>query len=225
MSSTETTELARPGAGAGIPPGAEAALHSRAELDRETDRLHEALGHLGWAREECALYAPLTLEIRKRKEEAGATILAHSYQTPDILFGIADFRGDSLQLSVEASRTPARAIVFCGVRFMAETAKILSPDKTVLLPAPDAGCSLDESITGEDVRDLRRRNPDAAVVCYVNTRAEVKAESDVCCTSANALRVIQGVPARRILFVPDRLMAENLQAQTDKEIISWRGTC
>lgn len=200
-------------------------VHSRAELEREAERLHGALEHLGWARQECAPFAPLTLEIRKRAAAAGATIIAHSYQTPDILYGIADFRGDSLALSLEASKTAADAIVFCGVRFMAETAKILSPGKTVLLPAADAGCSLDESITAGDVRELRRRYPDAGVVCYVNTKAEVKAESDVCCTSANAMQVVEGIPQKRILFVPDNLMGRNVQQQTEKEIIPWHGTC
>lgn len=212
--------LRRPGSTGTAPPGGR-----RAGLERETDRLFHALGHLGWVREECGLFAPLTLEIRRLKEEAGATILAHSYQTPDILYGIADFRGDSLQLSIEASKTSADVIVFCGVRFMAETAKILSPEKRVLLPAPDAGCSLDESITAADVRRLRRQYPDAAVVCYVNTTAAVKAESTVCCTSANGLEIVEGIPERQILFVPDQLMGKNLQARTKKEIIPWRGTC
>jgi quinolinate synthase len=199
--------------------------HTRDELRRESERLHGQLGNLGWAAEECALFAPLTLEIRKRAAATGATILAHSYQTPDILYGIADFRGDSLALSLEASQTPAEVIVFCGVRFMAETAKILSPGKTVLLPAADAGCSLDESITGADVRRLRQEHPGAAVVCYVNTKAEVKAESDVCCTSGNARRVVEAIPERRIVFVPDNLMGRNLQKETDKEIVPWHGTC
>lgn len=194
-------------------------------LERETSRLYEALHHVGWTREECSLHAPLTLEILERKESRRATILAHSYQTPDILYGVADYRGDSLGLSQEARRTDADVIVFCGVRFMAETAKILSPEKTVLLPAPDAGCSLSESITGQDVRALRAEHPDAAVVCYVNTSAEVKAESDVCCTSANALKVVESLPQAKIIFLPDVFMAKNLQPLTDKRIIPWRGTC
>ena len=202
-----------------------ASPHQRRSIDREAELLYSSLGRLGWALEECALYAPLTLEIRRLKEKMGATILAHSYQVPEILYGIADFRGDSLQLSQEAKKTEAEVIVFCGVRFMAETAKILSPEKTVLLPAPDAGCSLDESITAEDVRRLKQKYPDAAVVCYVNTRAAVKAESTVCCTSANGLAVVEGRPEKRIIFVPDLLMARNIQAQTKKEIIPWRGTC
>jgi quinolinate synthase len=196
-----------------------------ASLERETDRLHEALGECGWAREECGLYAPLTLEIRHLAREKNAVILAHSYMTPDIQAGIADYRGDSLGLSEKARDTDADVIVFCGVRFMAETAKILSPSKTVLHPAPDAGCSLSESITGADVRDLRERYPDAAICCYVNTSAEVKAECDVCVTSANALAIVNALEEDQVVFLPDKYMAENIRAHTDKEIIGWDGVC
>ncbi|MHC4391963.1 MAG: quinolinate synthase NadA, partial [Planctomycetota bacterium] len=147
-------------------------------VSQETARLEESLRSCGWSEAECRLYAPLTLEIRDRAKAMNAVILAHSYMTPDIQYGIADFRGDSLGLSREARDTEAETIVFCGVRFMAETAKILSPDKRVLHPAPDAGCSLSESITAEDVRRLRVENPGAAVVCYINTSAAVKAECD-----------------------------------------------
>lgn len=198
---------------------------TKEQLERETDRLHEALAHVGWTRGECALYAPLTLEIRELAKRKRAVILAHSYQTPDILYGIADFRGDSLGLSEEARDTDADVIVFCGVRFMAETAKILSPGKVVIHPAPDAGCSLSESITAADVRRLRAEHPGAAVVCYVNTSAEVKAECDACCTSANALAVVEGLPERKIIFVPDKFMAANLRTLTKKEIIGYEGSC
>jgi quinolinate synthase len=198
---------------------------SKDELATETERLFAALAQVGWTRGECALHAPLTLEIRRRAREKRAVILAHSYQTPDILFGIADFRGDSLGLSEAARDTDAEMIVFCGVRFMAETAKILSPKKTVLLPAPDAGCSLSESITAADVRRLRAANPGAAVVCYVNTSADVKAECDACCTSANALAVVEGLAERTIVFLPDKFMAANLRAMTTKEIVDWDGRC
>ncbi len=195
-------------------------------LAAETDRLHGALIHAGWTREECALHAPLTLEIRERARARNAVILAHSYMTPDILYGIADFRGDSLGLSEAARDTDAEVIVFCGVRFMAETAKILSPGKTVLLPAIDAGCSLSESIAGEDVRRLRAEHPGAAVVCYVNTDAAVKAECDACVTSANAVDVVMGLPERKIVFLPDKYMAANLRNSCPgKEIIDWDGRC
>jgi quinolinate synthase len=198
---------------------------TKEQLETETGRLFAALAHVGWTRAECALHAPLTLEIRERAKAKRAVILAHSYQTPDILFGIADHRGDSLGLSVVARDTDADAIVFCGVRFMAETAKILSPGKLVLHPAPDAGCSLSESITAADVQRLRAENPDAAFVCYVNTSAEVKAECDACCTSANALAIVEALPEKKVVFLPDRFMAENLRALTSKEIVSYDGTC
>ncbi len=191
----------------------------------EAERLFGKLSKLGWTMDECLLYAPLTLEINALKAEKNAVILAHSYQTPDIVYGIADFVGDSYQLSAEAAQTPADTIVFCGVRFMAETAKILSPQKTVLLPAPDAGCSLSESITAQDVRDLKARHPGVPVVTYVNTSADVKAESDVCCTSANALKIVNALPDRRIIFLPDEFMAKNLAKQTDKTLIGWHGRC
>lgn len=194
-------------------------------LQAETDRLAALLSHVGWGRDECEFYAPLTLRIREAARDRNAVILAHSYQTPDILFGVADFRGDSLGLSLEARDTKADVIVFCGVRFMAETAKVLSPGKTVLLPAPDAGCSLSESITGADVRRLRALHPGAAFVCYVNTSAEVKAECDVVCTSANALAVVEGVPQDEVVFLPDRFMAENLKALSRKRILHYDGRC
>jgi quinolinate synthase len=154
-----------------------------------------------------------------------AVILAHSYVTPDVQFGIADCRGDSLGLSEKARDTDADVIVFCGVRFMAETAKILSPAKTVLLPAPDAGCSLSEGVTADDVRRLRRAHPAAAFVCYVNTSAAVKAECDVVCTSANALAIVEGVPEREIVFLPDRFMAANLARLTKKTVIGFDARC
>jgi len=202
-----------------------AATFPKEALDREAERLEKALRGVGWSRWECALIAPLTLEIARLKRERNAVILAHSYQTPDIVYGVADFRGDSLGLSIAARDTDADVIVFCGVRFMAETAKILSPGKTVLLPAVDAGCSLSESITAGDVRRLRREHPDAAVVCYVNTDAAVKAECDCCVTSANAVEVVEKLPAKKIVFLPDRHMAANLKTMTSKTIIPYHGTC
>lgn len=195
------------------------------EIAREAGRLHMLLGKVGWSRAGCELIAPLTAEINRLKEEQNAVILAHSYVTPDLLYGIADHMGDSLGLSKVAAQTDADVIVFCGVRFMAETAKILSPEKRVLLPAPDAGCSLADSITADDVRELKAKYPGVPVVCYVNTSAAVKAECDACCTSANSLAVVDSMPGDRVIFLPDKMMAANIQPHTDKELISWDGTC
>lgn len=175
--------------------------------------------------DECLLYAPLTLQINQLKAQKDAMVLAHSYQTPDIVYGIADFVGDSYELSKKAVESKAQTIVFCGVRFMAETAKIMNPHKTVLLPAPDAGCSLSESITAEDVRQLKKENPGCPVVVYVNTSADVKAESDVCCTSANALKIINALPQPKIIFIPDEFMSKNLQMLTEKQLVGWAGRC
>lgn len=171
------------------------------------------------------MYAPLTLEINRFKKENDVVILAHSYQSPDIVYGIADFVGDSYGLSVKAKEAKASTILFCGVIFMAETAKILNPSKRVLIPSIEAGCSLADSITAEDVRKLKKDNPGLPVVCYVNTTAEVKAESDVCVTSSNALKIIQALPDRKIIFIPDKRMAQNLGQLTDKEIVAWDGVC
>ncbi|MCC7478734.1 quinolinate synthase NadA [bacterium] len=198
---------------------------SEAQIAAEAACLHERLQHVGWGMLECEMIAPLTLEINKLKAETGSVVLAHSYQTPDIIYGIADHVGDSLALSQAAAKTEAGTIVFCGVRFMAETAKILSPSKKVLLPAPNAGCSLSESITAADVRALKAQHPGAPVVCYVNTSAEVKAECDACCTSANALAVVEAMEGPKVLFVPDKYMAANLRPLSSKEIISWDGDC
>ncbi|MBI4361128.1 quinolinate synthase NadA [Candidatus Micrarchaeota archaeon] len=199
--------------------------HALPAVQEEAERLYGKLRHLGWTMQECQLYAPLTLEINQLKKQRNAIVLGHSYQTPDIIYGISDFVGDSFELSKKASETNADTIVFCGVRFMAETAKILSPEKTVLLPAPDAGCSLSESITAQDVRDLKKKHPGAPVVMYVNTSADVKAEADVCCTSANALKIINHLPDEKIIFLPDQFMAQNLAKLTDKKIIGWHGKC
>lgn len=196
-----------------------------AVLDAEAERLHERLAHVGWSLRECALIAPLTLRIRALAVAKNAVILGHSYMTPDVLFGVSDHRGDSLGLSKIARDTAADVIVFCGVRFMGETAKILSPQKTVLLPDPDAGCSLSEAITGADVRRLREQHPGAAFVCYVNTSADVKAECDVVCTSANALAIVEAVPQPVVVFLPDRYMAANLRRLTTKQIIGYDGRC
>ncbi|KUG20413.1 quinolinate synthetase [hydrocarbon metagenome] len=163
-------------------------------------------------------------DILRLKEERGATILAHNYQLPEVQ-DIADLLGDSLELARAAASLDSRVIVFCGVNFMAETAAILSPDKTVLLPAGDACCPMAEMITAEEVRSLRERFPDAAVVCYVNTTAGVKAESDICCTSANAVEVVRSLDEEQVIFVPDRNLARYVARFTDKEILPWEGYC
>ena len=180
------------------------------ELDSEAARLFSRLGPLGWSIDACRTYAPLTLEINRLKKEKNAVILAHSYQTPDIIYGVADFTGDSYGLSKQAAQTKAGTIIFSGVKFMAETAKLLNPQKKVYVPSMDAGCSLADDISAEDVRMLRKQHPGAPVVCYVNTTAEVKAESDVCCTSANAKKIVESFQERKIIFIPDEHMAKNL---------------
>lgn len=194
------------------------------EIAAETERLYQKLEKVGWSKADCELIAPLTVEINALKKEKNAVILAHSYQTPDIMYGVADFLGDSYGLSIAARGTKADSIVFCSVYFMAETAKILNPEKTVLVPAV-AGCSLAESITPEDVRKLRAKHPGAAVVCYVNTGAAVKAECDVCCTSSNALKIVDAMPQDEVIFLPDEFMARNLQPLTKKKLIGWHGRC
>ncbi len=164
------------------------------------------------------------VELARLKKDRGALILAHTYQLPEIQ-AAADLVGDSLELSRAAARTDARVIVFCGVRFMAETAKILAPDRTVLLPAEDAGCPMADSITAENLRDFKSRYPGRPVVTYINSTAEVKAESDWCCTSANALRVIEAVDSPEILCVPDRNLARWCQRNTTKKLVWWDGFC
>jgi len=165
------------------------------------------------------------IEINKLKKEKNAVILAHNYQTPEIYHGISDFSADSLALAVEAAKTKADIIVMCGVHFMAETAKLMSPNKKVLLPDMRAGCSLSSSITGEDVRKLKKQNPGVPVVSYVNTSADVKAETDVCCTSANAVKIVNSLGVKKVIFLPDDYLAKYVASQTDVEIISWKGTC
>jgi len=163
--------------------------------------------------------------ILRLKEQRQAIILAHNYQTPEIFHCVADVVGDSLLLAREAAKSDARMIVMAGVHFMAETAKLLNPSKTVLTPDADAGCSLAESIDVDDIRLLRQRYPGAPVVTYVNTSAEVKAASDVCCTSANAVKVVESLGAPRVIMTPDEYLAKNVAAQTEVEIIAWRGRC
>jgi len=174
---------------------------------------------------EWKIHAPLIHKINKLKKEKNAVILAHNYQTPEIYHGIADFAADSLALAIEASKTSADIIVMCGVHFMAETAKLMSPNKKVLLPDMDAGCSLSSSITGKDVRLLKEKYPGVPVVSYVNTSADVKAETDVCCTSANAIKVVESLGVSKVIFLPDDYLAKYVASNTNVEIISWKGTC
>ncbi|MGA1198391.1 MAG: quinolinate synthase, partial [Candidatus Latescibacterota bacterium] len=161
--------------------------------------------------------AELAYEINKIKKERGAIILGHNYMEPALFHSVPDFVGDSLELSRKAAETDADPIVFCGVRFMAETAKILNPTKTVLLPAKVAGCSLAESITAEDVRNLRKQYPGVPVVTYINTYADVKAETDICCTSGNAHKVVESLDSDTIIFLPDEYLAANVARETGKK--------
>ncbi len=174
---------------------------------------------------EWELHAPLIAEINHLKRERNAVILGHNYMLPEIFHGIADFTGDSLALSERARETDAEIIVFCGVHFMAETAKILNPSRTVLIPDLDAGCSLSESISPEDVRLLKQRYPGIPVVTYMNTPAAIKAESDVCCTSANARSVVESLGTDTVIFLPDEYLARNVAAETDVKVIAWSGRC
>ncbi len=163
--------------------------------------------------------AMLVHDILELKKQRDVVILGHNYMEPALFTYIPDFKGDSLELARKAAETDAETIIFCGVKFMAETAKILSPAKTVLLPAEKAGCSLAESITGADVRKLREQFPGAPVVTYVNTYADVKAESDVCCTSSNAAKVVNSLDSKRVIFLPDEYLAKNVAHETGKHII------
>lgn len=202
-------------------------LSYTADVAKATAGIYEKL-QSQYKREHWETLAPYIFEINRLKREKNAVILAHNYMTPDIFYGVGDFMGDSLALAQEAARTKADMIVQCGVHFMAETSKVLCPEKKVLIPDLKAGCSLSESITAADVRALKARYPGVPVVTYVNTSAEVKAESDVCCTSGNALKIINALGAQghnTVIMTPDKFLAQNTAAQTKVKIIFWEGTC
>ena len=171
------------------------------------------------------MYEPLVEKINRLKAEKNAVILAHNYMTPEIYHCVADIVGDSLLLAKESQKAKADTIIMCGVHFMAETAKILNPDKKVLIPDMSAGCSLAESITGEDVRLLKQKYPGLPVVSYVNTSADVKSETDICCTSSNAVEIVESLGVDKVIFLPDEYLAQNVAAQTKVGIISYKGTC
>lgn len=175
---------------------------------------------------EWPFFAPLIHEINELKKARNAVVLAHNYQAPQIFHGVADIVGDSLALAAKAVETDADVIVLAGVHFMAETAKLLNPNKTVLIPDPQAGCSLADSITAEDIRGLRAKYPGVPIVAYVNTSAATKAEVDICCTSGNAVEVVRSLGVPRALFLPDEFLAKNVQARVPEvEIIPWTGHC
>jgi quinolinate synthase len=184
------------------------------------ERVRSVVPEMEWP-----VHAPYVDAIREWKAKRNAVVLAHNYQTPEIFHGVADLKGDSLALARMAADTDAEVIVMAGVHFMAETAKILSPEKTVLIPDLEAGCSLAESITAADVGLLRERYPGAPVVTYVNTSAAVKAESDVCCTSANAVEVVESLKTDRVIFLPDEYLGRYVASRTKTEIILWKGHC
>jgi len=205
--------------------------------DITAEQLHETLKNIKvggsvchYSLKKCAEFVPLINEIRQLKEEKNAVILVHSYVSPEIIYGVGDYVGDSYALSKNAKETTADLIVFAAVRFMGETAKVVNPEKEVLVPGTDPGCSLADSITAEQVRQLRREFPDYTFVCYINTTAEVKAESDVCVTSANIYKIVENVPNKKIYFLPDMLMGQNLVTEMNrrkvrKEIRFYNGTC
>jgi quinolinate synthase len=194
------------------------------EVARATAALHDkvrsVIPDLEWP-----LFAPYIAAINELKRQRNAVVIAHNYQTPEIFHGVADFVGDSLAMAQQGAKTDADVIVLAGVHFMAETAKILSPEKTVLIPDPLAGCSLAASITADDIRLLRQRYPGVPVVTYVNTSAAVKAESDICCTSANAVAIVESLGVDRVIFLPDEFLGKWVATQTDVQILLWKGHC
>jgi quinolinate synthase len=203
---------------------ASAALAYTPEVARETEHLYERVSRVV-PKIEWPSFAPYVKAINDLKQERNAVILAHNYMTPEIFHCVADVVGDSLQLAREAAKTKADIIVQGGVHFMAETSKLLNPDKTVLIPDRRAGCSLAASITAADVRALREAYPGVPIVTYVNTSAAVKAECDICCTSSNAVRIVESLGSRRVILIPDEFLAKYVATQTEVEIIAWKGHC
>ena len=199
-------------------------LEWNADVERDTAHLYALVKNV-IPPVEWLLFAPTIQAINALKKQRNAVILANNYQTPEIYHCVADFVGDSLQLAREAIKVDAEVIVQAGVHFMAETAKILNPNKTVLIPDSRAGCSLASSITGEDVRLLRERFPGVPIVTYVNASAEVKAESDICCTSSNAVQVVESLGAKRVIMLPDEYLAKYVASQTSVKLIVWKGHC
>ncbi len=201
-----------------------ASLEYSADIARATaasyERVKSVIPAIEWP-----VHAPYVAAINDLKKQRNAVVLAHNYQTPEIFHCVADISGDSLALAKRAAETDAEIIVLAGVHFMAETAKLLNPDKIVLIPDERAGCSLAESITAEDVRRLRQKHPGVPVVTYVNTSAAVKAESDICCTSGNAVEIVESLGVDKVIFIPDEYLAAYVAQQTDVEIISWQGRC
>ncbi len=203
---------------------ATAALPFTREIELETAPLYERVARLIPA-VEWPIFAPYVAAINRLKRERNAVILAHNYQVPEIFHCVADIVGDSLGLALEAADTDADVIVLCGVHFMAETAKLVNPSKTVLVPDLAAGCSLADSITAADVRLMRERYPGVPVVTYVNTSADVKAESDICVTSGNAVKIVEALGVPRVIFLPDEYLAKYVASKTQVEIIAWKGHC
>jgi len=205
-------------------PRTYASLDYTPEVVRATAAIHEkvrsVIPDLEWP-----IFAPYIAAINELKRQKNAVVIAHNYQTPEIFHGVADFVGDSLAMAQQGAKTDAEVIVLAGVHFMAETAKILSPEKTVLIPDPLAGCSLAASITADDIRLLRQRYPGVPVVTYVNTSAAVKAESDICCTSANAVAIVESLGVDRVIFLPDEFLGKWVASQTQVRIILWKGHC
>jgi quinolinate synthase len=194
------------------------------DVAAETDPIFERAARV-IPRVEWPIHAPYVAAINRLKRERNAVILAHNYQVPEIFYTVADIVGDSLALAMKAAETQADVIVLCGVHFMAETAKLVNPSKTVLVPDLKAGCSLAESITGADVRLLRETYPGVPIVTYVNTSAEVKAESDVCVTSGNAVQIVEALKVPKVIFLPDEYLAAYVASKTDVEIVAWKGHC
>ncbi len=202
--------------------------YSDSEIEKEAIRLQYAIKQpMRWSIDICRSLAPMTLEINRLKKERDVFLIAHSYQTPDITYGVADSVADSYALSKEARDAPQQTILFSSVRFMAETAKIVSPHKKVLHPSPDAGCSLSDGISAQDIIELKESFPGVPVVCYINTSAAVKAECDVCVTSSNYLKICERLPGDKLIFVPDRFMGKHLQnsLRGKKEVIMFDGEC